>query len=686
MIGPIEKVASACPHDCPSTCALEVERRGPTEIGRIRGAHDNGYTAGVICAKVARYADRVHHPDRLTSPMRRIGPKGEGAFEPITWDDALDLVADAFDRAARRHGSETVWPYYYGGTMGLVQRDSIHRLRHVMRYSGMRPTICATIANAGWRAGVGRVTGVDPREMADSDLVVIWGTNAVATQVNVMTHVARARKSRGARLVVVDPYRNATAESADTHLCLRPGTDGALACAVMHVLFRDGLADRDYLARYTDASDALERHLAARSPEWAAEITGLTVQEIVGFAHLYGETRRSFIRVGYGFTRQRNGAAQMHAVSCLPAVTGAWRHRGGGAFFSNAGLFRLDQRLITGADARDRDVRMLDMCRIGAVLEHEPDDLAGGPPVTAMLVQNCNPAAVAPDGNRVRKGLMRDDLFLCVHEQFLTDTARFADVVLPATTFLEHDDLYVGYGHTHIVLGPRVIEPVPETRSNHDVLCGIASRLGARHRGFDMSAWEHIDACLQASGYPGADALRESRWLDCAQDFESAHFLNGFGTPDRRFRFRADWARCGADFQGLPEYPDHLATIEGVDPDHPLRLVTAPSRQFLNTSFTEVPGSAAREGRPEVMLHPADAVTAGVEDGADVIVGNRRGQVRLHARLFSGMQAGVAVIHSVWPNSAHADGIGVNVLTSADAVPPSGGAAFHDTAVWVRPA
>ena len=276
--------ASVCPHDCPSTCALSVEVLDGTRIGAVRGAADNSYTAGVICAKVSRYAERIHHPDRLTHPLRRVGPKGSAQFARISWDEALDRVAAAFSEATARHGAQAVWPFYFAGTMGLVQRDGINRLRNVMRYSRQRMTICTSLPEAGWNAGTGMSRGVDPREMAGSDLIVMWGGNPVATQVNVMTHVTRARKERGARFVVVDPYRTATAAVADLHVAPRPGTDGALACAMMHVAFRDGHADLDYLTEYTDFPPGLRQHLSTRSPSWAAAITGLTVQEIEAFA------------------------------------------------------------------------------------------------------------------------------------------------------------------------------------------------------------------------------------------------------------------------------------------------------------------------------------------------------------------------------------------------------------------
>src|SRR2546421_36799 len=454
----IEIGHSACPHDCPSTCALDVELLPNGRIGRVRGAEDNSYTAGVICAKVARYAERVHHPDRLMHPLRRKGPKGSGAFERISWDDALDLTAEAMLAAERRYGPEAVWPYYYAGTMGLVMRDGINRLRHAKKYAGFFSTICINPAWTGFIAGTGRIAGPDPREMARSDLVVIWGTNPVNTQVNVMAHAVRARKERGAKIVAVDVYMNGTMEQADLAVMVRPGTDGALACAVMHCLFRDGKADRDYLAQYTDVPAELEAHLRERSPAWAAEITGCSAETIEAFARLVGERKRVYFRLGYGFSRSRNGAVNMHAASCIAAVLGAWRNEGGGAFHNNSAIYHGNKSMIEGLDARDETIRVRDQSRIGPILEGETQGLAGGPPVTALLVQNTNPVSVAPDQSRVKRGFAREDLFVCVHEQFMTETARMADVVLPATMFIEHDDIYQGGGHQTITLGPKLID------------------------------------------------------------------------------------------------------------------------------------------------------------------------------------------------------------------------------------
>ncbi|BCH25789.1 molybdopterin-containing oxidoreductase family protein [Mesorhizobium sp. L-8-3] len=690
---------SACPHDCPSTCALDVEVLDDNRIGRVHGAKGNSYTAGVICAKVARYAERIHHPDRLLKPLVRIGGKGEGRWKEASWEAALDLVAEKFIAAEARHGSETVWPYYYAGTMGLVQRDGINRLRHAKKYSGFFDTICTNLAWTGYVVGTGRLIGSDPREMAKSDCVVIWGTNAVVTQVNVMTHAVRARKERGAKIVVIDVYENATMKQADIGLVVRPGTDGALACAVMHVLFRDGLADRDFLRKYTDDPAGLEAHLRDRTPQWASAITGVPVDDIEAFARLVGTTRRTFFRLGYGFARQRNGAVNMHAALSIAAVAGSWQYEGGGAFHSNSDIFRMDKSELEGRSLVDPKIRHLDQSRIGPVLTGEPEALYGGPPVTAMLVQNTNPANVAPEQRLVRRGMLRDDLFMCVHEQFMTDTAQLADVVLPATMFMEHDDIYRGGGNQHIILGPKLIEPPAGPRTNHYVVEELAKRLSvADMPGFGMTEQDHIDRMLGKRGLGTFATFKEERWADVQPPFEEAHFVKGFAFPDGKFRFRPDWTGTAAPnrpprtmglmgpHDRLPEFPDHVDLIETADAEHPFRLATSPARSFLNSTFTETPGSKNREGKPELLIHPEDAAALGLDNGERVEIGNRRGAVVLHAKLFEGIRRGVVIAEGIWPNTAHERGEGINVLTGADAGAPYGGAAFHDNKVWVKAA
>jgi anaerobic selenocysteine-containing dehydrogenase len=498
-----------------------------------------------------------------------------------------------------------------------------------------------------------------------------------------MTHISRARKERGAKLVVVDPYRTGTAEQADMHLLLRPGTDAALACAVMHVLFKEGYADRAYMAKYTDVPEELERHLQSRDPAWASAITGLSVDEITAFARLYGRTKRSYIRLGYGFSRARNGAASMHAASCLPAVTGAWQYPGGGALYAQAGIYQLNRSMIEGRDALDPSIRLLDQSRIGPILTGDRRDLGDGPPITALFIQNTNPVVVAPESRKVREGFLRDDLFTCVHEQFMTETAAMADIVLPATTFLEHDDIYQASGHTFLQVTKKVIEPYAECRSNHAVICALAKRLGAKHPGFEMTEWQHIDWMLSKSGYPDAASLHAKHWHDRALPFEKAHFLDGFAHPDGKFRFKPDWKALGPNGDKMPTMPDQMA-FDAPDATHPFRLVAAPSRSFLNTSFTETPGSIAREKRPTALLHPDDCAEISVAEGDRVRLGNTRGSVVVHAKPFTGVQRGVVIVEGIWPNHAFEEGIGINTLVSAEPGYPNGGGCFHDNAVWVR--
>jgi anaerobic selenocysteine-containing dehydrogenase len=680
---------STCPHDCPSACALDVEVIDGSSIGRVRGSKLQSYTAGVVCAKVARYAERIHHPDRLLHPLRRTGPKGSGQFARISWDEALDEIADRFNAAEREFGAQSVWPYYYAGTMGLVMKNGINRLTYVKKYSRYYSTICANVARVGFAIGTGKIAGVDPREMGVSDLVVIWGTNPVNTQVNVMTHAMRARKERGAKIAAVDIYNNDTMKQADIKIILRPGTDGAFACGVMHVLFREGFADRAYMERYTDCPGELEAHLETRTPEWASAICGVPVKEIEAFARLVGETKRAFFRLGYGFTRSRNGAAQMHAALCIPAVTGAWQYEGGGAFFNNYALWKFNESIIEGHDAIDRTTRVLDQSKIGRILTGDTEALHGGPPVKAMLIQNTNPVTVAPEQTLVRQGFAREDLFMAVHEQFMTETAGMADIVLPATMFMEHDDLYYGGGHQHISVGAKLIEPPGECRSNHEVLQGLGRRLNAVHPGFDMSPRELIDATLKKSGHGDIATLEADLWRDLQPDFRTSHYLDGFAHADGKFHFRADWAHppfgiLMGEFEKMPALPDHWTVIEEADEAHPFRLATSPSRSFLNTTFNETQSSQAREGAPSVMIHPDDAASLGIADGDAVTLGNVRGETTLTAKLFDGLRRGVLIAESIHPNKAHIGGRGINTLTGATSIAPIGGAAFHDNRVWVK--
>ena len=681
---PARWLPSVCPHDCPSACALEVEKLSPAKIGRVRGMAAQPYTDGVICAKVARYAERAHDPERLTEPLLRVSPKAAAAeFEPISWDAALDRLTTELRSSADTHGPESIWPYYYGGTMGEVQQKAITRLARAGGYSELKRTFCVQIAYDGWRAGAGSLRGTDPRELQHSGLIILWGCNAAATQVNVMHHVSRARKG-GAKLVVIDPYRNATARVADLHLAPRPGTDGALACALMQQLFEKGLTDPDYLNRYTDACQAFAEHLKPRDPEWAENITGIPAAQITELAELYGNCPNSYIRLGIGFSRQRNGAVNVHAVSCLPAVTGAWRHKGGGALLSTGDVFALKDEALAGRE--DGSARQLDMSQIGRVLCGDPDTLQGGPPVSVLIVQNSNPMLVAPELHRVREGLSREDLFTCVHEQFMTETAELADLVLPATMFIEHDDIYRSYGHTFLQYGGQVINPPGQCRSNHAFICELERRLGLREAGDLPEAAELAADSLSQSNYPPLTADSQPIFHDCSPGFEAMHFLNGFAWADGKFRFRPDWAALGPQGKKMPQWPDHWPVIDSTDSEHPLRLVAAPAKGYLNSTFNRSPSSRKREKRPHVKIHPHTAARLGLEDGQQVQIGNRLGQVTLAAQHTAGIEPGTVVVEGIWQARFFPENIGVNALISADPAAPNGGAVFHDTAVWVAAA
>lgn len=687
---------TVCPHDCPSACALDVDLTPEGKIGRVRGSSDNTYTAGVICAKVARYAERIYSPDRLLLPKKRKGAKGDGLWQEISWEAALDEIANEFVKAEGKHGAEAVWPYFYAGTMGQVQRDSIERLRHAKKYSGFFGSICTNPAWTGFTMGTGMLRGPDPREIAKADVVVIWGTNAVATQVNVMTHAVKARKQNGAKIVVIDIYDNPTVKQADMGLILKPGTDAALACAAMHIAFRDGYADRAYMDKYADDPKGLEVHLSHKTPEWAASITGLTVEEIEAFAALVGQNKKSYFRLGYGFSRQRNGAIAMHAALSLPTVLGSWQYEGGGAFHSNSDIFKLNKAELLGSAYADPDVRQLDQSQIGRVLTGDAEALRYGGPVTAMLIQNTNPVNVAPEQRLVKQGFMRDDLFVAVHEQFMTETAELADIVMPATMFLEHDDLYRGGGQSHIVLGPKIVDAPETVRTNLYVIEELAKRLGVSHMaGFGLDEREHVDRMLTRSNYIGFDELKSERWIDAQPDFETSHYINGFAHEDGKFHFKPQWLTGRAPnkpakgvsygpIYELPEFPDQVNVIEVPDEAHPFRLATSPARNFLNSTFAETKTSREKEGRPELMICPEDADELGIADGDIVRIGNARGSLRIHAKCVAGAKRGVLIAEGLWPNKAHLDGEGINVLTGADPVAPHGGAAFHDNKVWLR--
>ncbi|MBI3030934.1 MAG: molybdopterin-dependent oxidoreductase, partial [Candidatus Rokubacteria bacterium] len=468
-----QTVSSVCPHDCPSACSLVVSLEGG-RITDVAGNPDHPFTRGVICGKVHDYAERVYSPLRVLTPLRRVGTKGEGRFERISWDEAIAEIAGRFGEIKARWGGEGILPFSYAGTLGMVQYYAGHPLFHALGASQLDRTICISTAYAGWRATVGMVGGNDSEQMVGADLVVLWGINAAYTHINLMTFVKRARE-RGAWVVAIDPYRTRTAKQADEHLMVRPGTDAALALGLMHVLISEGLVDREYLERATLGFDRLAVHVKAYPPERVAEITGISAERIVTLARCYGSTRASFIKVGIGLSRHDNGGMACRTLACLPALTGAYAHPAGGALLSSGGTFPMNYAALERRDLMpEPSPRVINMIHLGRALTDS--DLR--PPIKALYVYNSNPASVCPNQELVLQGLAREDLFTVVHEQMLTDTADYADIVLPATTSMEHLDLYRSYGHLYLQLAEPVIPPEGEARPNWE-----AMRLLARARG-----------------------------------------------------------------------------------------------------------------------------------------------------------------------------------------------------------
>ncbi|MBF0425184.1 MAG: molybdopterin oxidoreductase family protein [Magnetococcales bacterium] len=676
---PVTEYRGTCPLDCPSACALLVRVDAKERLESIRGNPDHPFTRGVICGKVNRYREIQEGP-RIEHPLVRTGSKGQGQFRKASWDEALDIVAQNLRQAMEQHGPESILPYYYGGTMGIVQRPAWDRLTHRLGWSRLEKNICSGIGQAGWQAGVGKGIGPDPKEMLESDLIILWGINAVSTNINLMTFVKEARR-RGATLLVVDPYRNRTARLADHHVAPRPGTDAALAVAMMHVLLEEGFEDKSYLAAFTDFDAELRAHLGERTPEWAAAITGLTAAEIRAFARRYGQARAPFIRIGYGMTRHNNGAVNVHAVSCLPAITGAWARPGGGILFSTGDALRINDEPVRQTAWMDPSAvtRLLDMSRLGAILT----DTSLAPPVSALIVANANPAASCPDLRRVHAGLAREELFTVVHEQVMSDTALWADVVLPATTFLEHADLYKSYGQNTLQYARPVLPPRAQARCNHDLVNAIAKRLGCDDEPFTWSVSETIERTLAASGVPATDAWNGKSWLDFTPDPDAAHFRKGFAQPDGRFHFRPGWQNTR-----MPPLPDHWPVNQRDQLHHaeryPLDFMTPPAHDVLNSTFTAAEEARRRRGPPRLWIHPDDAQARGIEDGAPVSVFNDLGGLTMTAKITSDVRPGLCLCESNYHGAEFPEGVSLNALTHGDRVAPAGGAAFHDNRVEVK--
>ena len=670
-------VRGACPHDCPDTCALVTTVENGVAV-KVHGNPAHRHTDGVLCTKVSRYAERTHHPERLLQPLRRTGPKGSGQFEPISWDEALDTIARRLGDIAARD-PQAILPYSYAGTMGLVQGESMAaRFFHRLGASLLDRTICAAAGGEGLVQTLGAKVGMKVEHFAQAKLIVIWGSNSIGSNLH-FWKLAQQAKRDGARLVCIDPRRTETAEKCHEHIALRPGTDAALALALMHQLITHDWLDHDYIRDHTLGFEALRERALQWPPERAAEVCDVPVQQIIDLARAYGTTRPAAIRLNYGMQRVRGGGNAVRAVACLPALVGAWRQAAGGVLLSSSGQFPVERAALQRPDLlAGRQPRTINMSTIGDDLLREASPTFG-PRIEAVVVYNSNPVAVAPESGKVVRGFARDDLFTVVLEHFRTDTADHADILLPATTQLEHWDIHTSYGHTDVLLNRPAIAPVGQSRTNTDVFRALARRMGFTEPCFD----DDDEALCRMAFRP--DVVDFQQLLD--QGFatlrlpDAPYADGGFPTPSGRCEFVS--ARLQA--QGLDGLPDHLPNHEpaGSSARFPLAMISPPARNFLNSSFVNVQSLRDIEGQPVLEMHPADAGARGIADGDMVRVFNDRGEYRCRVKVGQRARHGVVNGLGIWWRKLGPDGTNVNEVTSQRLTDLGRGPTFYDCLVEV---
>jgi len=677
-----EVVRVACPHDCPDTCAMLVTVEDGVAT-RIQGDPAMPFTEGTLCTKVAYYLERTYAPDRLLHPLKRIGKKGEGKFKRVTWDEALDEIAARL-KALAAENPQTILPCNYAGTMGMVQYSSMdRRFFHKLGASILDRTLCSTAGKFGLKATLGGSVGMDPERFDEARLIILWGANPIVSNLHLWSRI-QAAKRRGAKVIAIDPYRSLSAEKCTQHIALLPGTDGALALGIMHVLIAEGLLDHEYIAQYTlGFEDLKKRILESYPPEWAARTCGITVDEVRQLALEYGKTKPAAIRLNYGMQRHAGGGIAARTIACLPALTGAWRDPAGGIVLTTADFYGFDHAALERPDLlAGRRPRVINHSRLGEALT------SAEPPVRATIVYNNNPVAVCPDSDKVIAGFSREDLFTVVMDHFQTDTADYADIVLPATTQLEHYDVHKSYGHLYVLANNPAIAPVGESLPNSEVFRRLAARMGFDEPCFRDSD-EDICRTALASSKPsmkgiGWDGLKEAGWqkLDVPERF-APFAQGGFPTPSGKCEFHSEWL----EKQGVDALPFYNPPVEISDREleksYPLAFLSPPARHFLNSSFANVARFREFEREPHLDMHPRDAAERGIADGDMVRVFNDRGSHRLRARVNGRPRPGVVVAPSVWWKKYSPDGGNANNLTSQRTTDLGQGATFYDCRVQV---
>ena len=682
-------VRGTCPHDCPDTCAMLVTVQDGRAV-RVAGDPDHPVTQGFLCAKVNRYVERTYHADRLQTPLRRTGPKGRGQFEAIGWDEALDEIAARLTAIVQSpDGPQAILPYSYAGTMGMVQGEAMdHRFFHLLGASKLDRTICSMAGTIGMRMTVGANVGADSEGVPESDLALLWGTNTLTANPHLWPFILKA-KERGAPIICIDPIQTRTALQCDEWHAIRPGTDAALALGLMHVLFARGLEDRDFLERHTLGHEQLRARAAEWTPARTAAVTGLAEEVIVSLGERYGRAHAAFIRVNYGLQRHAGGGMAVRNIACLPAIAGHWRRPGGGVQLSTSANFQFDRAAISRPDLSP-PVRTINMIRLGDALTR-PDAGVGGPPVKALVVYNSNPAAVAPDRNAVLRGFAREDLFTVVLEHFQTDTADWADVVLPATTQLEHWDVHLAYGHHYVTLNRPSIAPVGEAKPNSEIFRQLAARMGMTH---DAMRDDDLTIIRQALALPSPkldgvtlDELLARGWVRLNVPTPYLPYADGaFPTPSGKCELVSS-RMADLGFDPLPDYIPPYESVER-DPErvkrYPLTLISSPAHTFLNSTFANVTSLRRQAREPEVLLHPADAERRGIAAGVMVTVHNDRGAFLAKARVEASIREGVAWAPSIWWGKLAGDGANANQTTSQRETDLGHGPVFYDNQVEVE--
>ena len=676
----IVQVRGACPHDCPDTCAIVTTVTDGVAI-KVQGNTEHGHTGGVLCAKVSKYTERSYHAGRVLQPLKRSGPKGSGQFTPVSWDEALSDIAQRLHSIAK-DDAQAILPYSYAGTMGMVQAESMdRRFFHQLGASLLDRTICSNAGGEALTATYGGKLGMHVQFFAESQLILIWGSNSITSNLHFWRYAQEAKRN-GAKLICIDPRKSETADKCHEHLQLLPGTDAALALALMHELIVNDWLDHDYIAQHTQGWDALKARAMLWTPERAAQVCGLTVEQIRQLARDYGTRKPAAIRLNYGMQRVRGGGNAVRAIACLPALIGAWRHRAGGLLLSSSGVSPFKRANLQMPQLLSaRRPRTLNMSSIGDVLLHQ-GDAAFGPKVRAVVVYNSNPVAVAPESAKVAQGFAREDLFTVVLEHFMTDTADHADYVLPATTQLEHWDIHGAYGHTDVLLNRPAIAPEGQARSNAQIFRDLAAHMAALDPAFAAPHFHESDEALCRTAVAGT-----------AIDFEQL-LEHGFApipvadAPFAQGGFATASGKCEFDNPslaklGINTLPDHLPNYELPTEQFPLAMISPPARNFLNSTFANVGSLQRMEQRPLLEIHPDDAALRGIGDGDQIRVFNNRGEHVCHASVNGRARKGVVAGLGIWWRKQGLNGTNVNELTHQQLTDIGRAPCFYDCVVQV---